>query len=50
MEQIVYGQPLLPRAVSVEAMSDFMLKIRFTNNEERFFDVKKFTTSPALHP
>lgn len=50
MEQIVYGQPLLPRAVSVEAMSDFMLKIRFTNNEERFFDVKKIYHLPCFAP
>ena len=50
MEEIIYGQPLLPRAVSVEALPDFILKIRFTNNEERFFDVKKIYHLPCFEP
>ena len=41
MEEIIYGKPLLPRAVSVEALPNFILKIKFNNNETRYFDGKK---------
>lgn len=41
MEEIIYGKPLLPRAVSVEALTNFILKIKFNNNETRYFDGKK---------
>ena len=29
MEEIIHGKPLLPRAVSVEALPDYILKIKF---------------------
>lgn len=41
MEEIIYGKPLLSRAVSVEALPNFILKIKFNNNETRYFDGKK---------
>lgn len=41
MDKIIYGKPLLPRAVSVEPLADFILKIKFNNDEEKLFDVKK---------
>lgn len=40
-EEIIYGKPLLARAVSVEALPNFILKIKFNNNETRYFDGKK---------
>lgn len=41
MEEIIYGKTLLPRAVSVESLPNFILKIKFNNNETRYFDRKK---------
>ena len=40
MKEIIYGKPLLPRAISVEALPNFILKIKFNNNETRYFDGK----------
>ena len=50
MEEIIYGKPLLPRAVSVEALSDFILKIKFNNNETRYFDGKKIYNLNCFKP
>ena len=41
MEEIIHGKPLMPRAVSVETLPNYILKIRFNNNEVKYFDVKK---------
>ena len=41
MEEIIHGKPLLPRAISVETLPNYMLKIKFNNNEVKYFDVKK---------
>ena len=49
MKEIIYGKPLLPRAVHVEALNYFILKIKFNNNETRYFDGKKFITSNVLN-
>ena len=48
MNEIIYGKPLLPRAVSVESLPDFILKIKFNNDEERLFDVKKIYAMPCF--
>ena len=50
MEEIIYGKPLLPRAVSVEALSDILLKIKFNNNETRYFDGKKIYNLNCFKP
>lgn len=38
MKEIIYGKPLLPRVVSVGPLPNFILKIKFNNNETRYFD------------
>ena len=48
MDKIIYGKPLLPRAVSVEPLADFILKIKFNNDEEKLFDVKKMYELPCF--
>ncbi len=50
MEKIIYGKPLLPRAISVEALPNFILKIRFNNNEIRYFDGKKIYNLKCFKP
>lgn len=50
MEEIIYGKPLLPRAVSVEALPNFILKIKFNNNETRYFDGKKIYNLNCFKP
>lgn len=50
MDEIIYGKPLLPRAISVEPLDDFLLKIKFNNNEEKIFDVKKIFDIPCFSP
>ena len=50
MNEIIYGKPLLPRAVSVEPLPNFILKIKFNNDEEKLFDVKKIYNLPCYKP
>ncbi len=50
MEEIIYGKPLLPRAVSVEALPNFILKIKFNNDETRYFDGKKIYNLNCFKP
>ena len=50
MNEIIYGKPLLPRAVSVEPLPNFLLKIKFNNDEEKLFDVKKIYNLPCYKP
>lgn len=50
MNKIIYGKPLSPRAISVEVLPDFLLKIKFNNNEEKIFDVKKIYNLPCFKP
>ena len=50
MDEIIYGKPLLPRAISVEPLDDFLLKIKFNNNEEKIFDVKEIFDIPCFSP
>lgn len=50
MEKIIHGKPLLPRAVSVEALPNYILKIKFNNNEEKYFDAKKIYNLPCYKP
>lgn len=49
MDKMIHGKPLLPRAVYVEALPDYMLKIKFNNNEEKYFDVKKYMIYHAIN-
>lgn len=50
MNEIIHGEPLLPRAMSVEPLPDYILKIRFNNDELRYFDVKKIYTLNCFKP
>ena len=50
MNEIIYGKPLLPRAVSVEPLPNFILKRKFNNDEEKLFDVKKIYNLPCYKP
>lgn len=50
MEKIIYGKPLLPRAISVEALPNFILKIRFNNNEIRYFGGRKIYNLKCFKP
>lgn len=47
MEKIIHGKPLLPRPISVEPLPDYILKIKFNNNEEKYFDAKKIYDLPC---
>lgn len=50
MDKMIHGKPLSPRAVYVEALPDYILKIKFNNNEEKYFDVKKTYDLPCYKP
>ena len=50
MEEIIYGKPLGPRAVFVEPMENFILKLKFNNGETRYFDVKKIYNLKCFAP
>ena len=50
MEEIIHGKTLMPRAVSVETLPNYILKIRFNNNEVKYFDVKKIYNLPCYKP
>ena len=50
MEEIIHGKPLMPGAVSLETLPNYILKIRFNNNEVKYFDVKKIYNLPCYKP
>ncbi len=50
MDEMLRGAPLLPRAVAVEPLDDFILKIRFSSDETKYFDVKKIWDFPCFAP
>jgi hypothetical protein len=47
-ETILRGEPLGPRATSVDATDDYHLYITFTNGEKRVFDAKPLLALPAF--
>jgi hypothetical protein len=46
--ETIKGKALGPRVVSVEPQENFILKLLFTNNEIRLFDVKKIYDYPCF--
>lgn len=36
------GEPLLPRVVDMEPLSDYRLRLLFSNGEERIFDARSY--------
>ena len=40
MDNIIYGEPLLPRVKTVQPLDDYKLLLTFDNEEQRIFDVK----------
>ena len=49
-DEIIYGEPLGPRVVRVEASDDYHLHITFTNGERRVFDARPLLGLPAFKP
>jgi hypothetical protein len=47
-EAILYGEPLKPRVMSVDATDDYCLYITFTNGEKRVFDARPLLSLPAF--
>ena len=50
MEEIIYGEPLGPRATSVIPTDDFELILTFDNGEHRKFDAKNLFQYSVYKP
>ena len=49
-DEIIFGEPLGPRVASVEPMNNYILRLTFTNGEQRIFDVKPLLSIAAFKP
>ncbi len=48
--ELIKGEKLSPRVLEVSPLENFILKIKFSNNEIRFFDAKKIYNLPCFQP
>lgn len=48
--QTIKGEPLAPRVVEVKALENYILEIKFSNAEKKYFDAKKILNYPCFSP
>jgi len=48
MDNIIYGEPLLPRVKTAQPLEDYKLLLTFDNGEQRIFDVKPLLSLKAF--